>query len=192
MSEDNAFQSDPRVGMVLTGLLGVGTAALIVWAQQGPGFEWDPQAARWITNTIPGLGKLAYAVSWPVVREWPFAVGVLITVLGLCASRHPRAAVETLGAVAGGMLLSAVFTGLPMGLAPNIETLYYGSFFGGVSLALYREVDTQTRTVLMVVSAILSVLPGLALVATGQLPSAWVISMLLVLSWLTGLHQIAK
>ncbi len=192
MAQDNTIHADARPGVILTGLLAATTAALFIWGQRGPGFSWDPKAALWIKDTIPGLETVAFLVAWPVARQWPFALAVLSTVVGLSASRHPKAAVEVLGAVAGGMLLFNAMTDLPMELAPSKETLFYGAFFGGICLSLHHDVSAQTRSILWGSACLLTLMPGLALVSAGHLPSAWVISVLLVASWLAGLHQLMR
>ena len=193
MSQETTLQqADPRSGVVLTGLLAAATAVLIVWGQKGPGFSWDPDAASFIKDTIPGLEALAAWVAWPVSKQWPFAVAVLARAVGLSASKHPKAAVEVLGSVAGGMLLHSALAGMPMELAASKETLFYGAFFGGIALSLNHEVSAQTGSVLWGAAALLTLMPGLALVSAGHLPSAWMISVLLVASWLAGLHQMMR
>lgn len=191
-TEGGSSPQQQQVGLVVTGLLGAMAVATFVWAQQGPGFEWDPKAAAWIKASVPGLKALSLGVSWPVVRSWPFAGMVMATVLGLCASRHPRAAVELLGAVCGGMLMYSLLSALPVELGPSRETLYYGTFLGGLSLALQKDLKPSASALLWGLAGALAVLPGLAMVSTGDLPSAWMVSMLLVATWLAALHQMME
>ncbi len=192
MTEQASAENKAQAGVVLTGVLAAASVATFVWAQRGPGFAWDPEAAQWIKDTIPGLKTIAALVAWPVARQWPFSVAVLGVVLALGASRHPRAAVEVLGAVAGGMLLYGALAALPVEIAPSQETLFYGTLFGGVSVSLAGDIKPQASAVLWIVTGVLTLLPGLALVSVGHPPSAWVISMLLVASWLAGLHQLIR
>jgi hypothetical protein len=190
MSQESTIETLDAKSLGGAGLLAIMTVGLMVWGQQGPGFGWDSEAASLIESTIPGLEMLSAWVAWPVVKQWPFAAAVLLTAGGLVASKHMKGALALLGAVAFCSLLYDVLAVLPIEFAPSKETLLYGAFFGGGALALHRDAARQTRLVLWFGAALMTLLPGLALVSTGQLPSAWLISFLLVSSALAFVHMI--
>ena len=55
---------------------------------------------------------------------------------------------------------------------------------------MHKDATRQTRLIVWFGAGLLTLVPGLALVSTGQLPSAWLISSCLVASALAFIHLI--
>lgn len=181
-----------KAGVIMTGLMTVSTATMAIWGQQGPGFSWDSEATSWIKKTIPGLSEVVEVVAWPVANRWPFASVVLLTVILLSVMKLRRPAVFLLASIAGGMLVDWALKGLQVPLAPAMNPVFYGTFFGGLAIGLHAHVEKNYRVMFYVLTGLTALLSGVALVADGGLPSAWLLSVLLTGSWLLILHQLMK
>jgi peptidoglycan/LPS O-acetylase OafA/YrhL len=178
----------------ITGVTSVATATVFAWGQRKPGFDWDKAVTGWIREVIPSLDYLSGLAAWPLRHKWAFATAILLTVVVLSLMRYRKTAAFVLASVAGGLLSEWVLQGLKVPLAPVTQTLFYGTFVGGLAMGLHPKLKNNQRGIWWGIAGVVALLSGLATIGSG-LPhpmSAWGVSVLLVVSWLLILDQLMR
>lgn len=178
----------------ITAATSTATAAAFAWGQRKPGFDWDSAVTTWIRKAIPGLDYLSGLLQWPLGHRWAFATTILLVVVLLSLMRYRKTAAFVLASVAGGLLSEWVLQGLRVPLAPVTQTLFYGTFVGGLAMGLHPKLPTNQRGIWWGVAGVVALASGLATVGSG-VPhplSAWGVSVLLVASWLLILDQLMR
>jgi hypothetical protein len=189
----DAAESD-KTSLILTGLTTIGAATAVIWGQQQPGFSWDKAATAWLRDHVPGLKVINEVVAWPLLHRWSFATTVVLAVILLSALKKRKAAAFLLSSVSGGLLSEWALEGLKVPLAPVMQTLFYGTLFGGLAMGLHPGASSEQRSIWWTLAGLVMLASALATVGSGAaLPlSAWGVSVLLVASWLLLLDQLMR
>ncbi len=183
---------EKNTGVMLVGLSAAATVGLSVWAQSGPGFDWDGRAAAWIRDASEGLESVGAAIAWPLHEKWPFALAVLGVVLVLSGLKHKKPAVWVLSSVSVGLLIEGALHGLSIPLAPSMTTVLYGSLGAGLAMGLDKLLPQRGRWAAWGGLALGALACLAAVVGLGGMPSAWLLSVLLVLTQILILHQLIE